>query len=359
MEALVRNAVLAEQGKKRPAEGNVEINNNAKVQKISLHSMKPVDCGRSQSKSLPSKRGGKILKKEEFSYPIEPRIISVIKKPRTIVNHSYRDFSQLKEELSYEKGTNIEDMTFSEKVHDILSIEEYQPYISWMVHGRSFRVHIPKVFEEQICSKFFGHSRYSSFLRLLNNYGFKHITKGADRNCYYHECFLRGMPHLCKYMPKPKNARHLVPDSENEPDFYRLSKLFPLADQEEEIKIPQLSGRKSAAVSASDLNNNPLKSEAVGAGEADTHVTQGKVNHNPSIPSVTNGVLPVHSLGTTSLLAVGQSAPASVLTASSLLRRQQFINRAAADQAALNNEAILRAAALRESLRKWTGGFPF
>mmetsp|Transcript_1053 Transcript_1053/g.1327 ORF Transcript_1053/g.1327 Transcript_1053/m.1327 type:complete len:360 (+) Transcript_1053:66-1145(+) len=353
METLVRKAVLAEQGKKRPAEGDLRPTIDTKR---SFQSIKTVDCERTQNKSSPSKRGGKRPKKEEFSYPIEPRIISVIKKPRTIVNHSYRDFSQLKEELSYEKPTNIEEMSFSEKLHDILSIEEYQPYIGWMVHGRSFRVHIPKVFEEQICSKYFGHSRYSSFLRLLNNYGFKHITKGADRNCYYHECFLRGMPHLCKYMPKPKNARHLVPDPENEPDFYRLSKLSPLADQKEEIKIPQLSGRKPTTVSASDLNSGPMNSEALGAGDADVQTTQVKVNRNASIPHVSSELLPVHSLGTTSLLAGGQSTPASVLTRSSLLRRQQIINCAAADQAALNNEVLQ---ALRESLRKWTGGFRF
>ena len=32
-------------------------------------------------------------------------------------------------------------------------------------------------------------------------------------------------------MPQAKNARLLIPDPENELDFYTLSKLFPLADQ--------------------------------------------------------------------------------------------------------------------------------
>lgn len=41
---------------------------------------------------------------------------------------------------------------------------------------------------------------------------------------------LRGLPHLCKYMPKPKDARRLIPDPENEPDFYRISKMYPLPD---------------------------------------------------------------------------------------------------------------------------------
>lgn len=126
--------------------------------------------------------------KQEFTFPVEPRIIHVVKKPRTVMNHSYRDFSNVPAELSWEKSTSIEEMTFSEKVHDILSYEEeYGPYIRWMPHGRAFKVHIAKIFEEQICPKYFGHSRFSSFLRLLNNYGFKQITTGIDRNCYYHE----------------------------------------------------------------------------------------------------------------------------------------------------------------------------
>jgi hypothetical protein len=39
---------------------------------------------------------------------------------------------------------------------------------------------------------------------------------------------LRGRPHLLKHMPEPKDARRLVPDPENEPDFHAIGKLYPL-----------------------------------------------------------------------------------------------------------------------------------
>lgn len=39
---------------------------------------------------------------------------------------------------------------------------------------------------------------------------------------------LRGLPHLSSYMPGPKDARRLLPDPENEPDFYKISELYPL-----------------------------------------------------------------------------------------------------------------------------------
>lgn len=52
------------------------------------------------------------------------------------------------------------------------------------------------------------------------------------------------MPWLCKYMPQPKNARLLMPDPENEPDFYTLSKLFPLPDQAQDKNMSLSAPKK-------------------------------------------------------------------------------------------------------------------
>jgi hypothetical protein len=41
---------------------------------------------------------------------------------------------------------------------------------------------------------------------------------------------LRGLPHLTKYMPEPKNSQRLIPDPDNEPDFYAISSKHPLPD---------------------------------------------------------------------------------------------------------------------------------
>ena len=125
--------------------------------------------------------------KKVHSYPVEPVVISSIPKQKGVMNHSYRDFSNVPPELNYEAPASIEDMTFSQKVHHILSQEEYAKMIRWNDHGRSFKVFVPVMFERTICAKYFGHKRYSSFLRQLNNNGFKHTTKGDDRNSYYHE----------------------------------------------------------------------------------------------------------------------------------------------------------------------------
>jgi hypothetical protein len=133
-----------------------------------------------------SKRGRK--RKENITFPVEPRAIQVVKKPRTYINHSYRDFASVPAEMNYEAPEKISDMTFAQKVHHILSQEEYKELIDWLPHGRAFRILSPKRLEQaQILKKYVGHGRYSSFLRQLSNHGFKHISRGPDRNSYYYE----------------------------------------------------------------------------------------------------------------------------------------------------------------------------
>jgi hypothetical protein len=146
----------------------------------------------------------------EHKYTVEPRVIQVIKKPKTYMDHTYRDFSQVPPELDYSHPTEIDDMAFSQKVHDMLSDEALQNWITWMPHGRCFKILVPKRLEQsKTLIKYFGHNRYSSFLRQLNNHGFRHLTQGTDRNGYYHECMLRGLPHLTTYMPPGRDARRL------------------------------------------------------------------------------------------------------------------------------------------------------
>lgn len=69
---------------------------------------------------------------------------------------------------------------------------------------------------------------------------------------------LRGKPHLLKYMPEPKDARRLVPDPENEPDFYAIEKDFPLA-RDLQLSLPR--GFLSTHVSTHGLMQPRLASE--------------------------------------------------------------------------------------------------
>lgn len=109
-------------------------------------------------------------------------LIQVCPKIDGIMNHTYRDYARIPVSPSYVPPPTIDDMSFSQKVHAILSNPSFETYISWMPHGRGFKVHCPAEFERDVCPVYFSHGRYSSFLRSLDNYGFKHISKGTDRN---------------------------------------------------------------------------------------------------------------------------------------------------------------------------------
>ena len=47
-------------------------------------------------------------------------------------------------------------------------------------------------------------SKYSSFLRQLNLYGFRRFSAGADKGSYYHPKFLRGLPWIATTIQRTK-----------------------------------------------------------------------------------------------------------------------------------------------------------
>ena len=168
----------------------------------------------------------------------------------------------------------------------------------------------------------------------------------------HEQTFLRGMPWLSKYMPKPTNARHLMPDPENEPDLYRLSTLFPLAGDE------QIVGPAKPAETKTPLALERIPPTPVAATVSHAHFSQ-VLNPTQAFrhPGTTAArlVLPTH----TSILA----QPHLNLT-STLLHRQHLINQAAAleGQANLESNALLNAAlsgSLGLSDGNFLRGFPF
>lgn len=153
----------------------------------------PAASGKPDEKAAKKKKGRRRAQKSQHKFPVEPRVIQIIEKPKTVMNHSYRDFSSVPPEMDYVEPTTLEEiMTFSQRVHHMLSQDEYKNWICWCSHGRAFRILVPKRLEQgKVLFKYFGHNRYSSFLRQLNNHGFKHLAQGRDRNCYYHEVRVR------------------------------------------------------------------------------------------------------------------------------------------------------------------------
>ena len=102
----------------------------------------------------------------------------------------------------------------------------YSSIISWQSHGRTFKIHNSKLFEEKIMRKYFITRNLDSFKRQLHVYGFQKIKKrSTDHGAYFHELFLSNRFDLCKHVTrcaKPSSSPILVV-----PDFYKLPALAP------------------------------------------------------------------------------------------------------------------------------------
>ena len=118
-------------------------------------------------------------------HPQNTRVIQLLKRPRTIVNHSYVDYSLVPfVPEDNELPAFIEKMDFHQKMHSILS-QEAKGACGWMYHGRAFRIIDPVQFEKSFCPKYFGHNRYSSFLHQLGLHGYKLLSGSPHTNVYY------------------------------------------------------------------------------------------------------------------------------------------------------------------------------
>eukprot|EP00934_Nitzschia_sp_Nitz4_P006946 Nitzschia sp. Nitz4//scaffold85_size83877//13680//15091//NITZ4_005218-RA/size83877-augustus-gene-0.158-mRNA-1//-1//CDS//3329559104//6936//frame0 len=167
--------------------------------------------------------------------------------------YKYRDFSNVGDEEFDQPSpspasppppggrgveSSIRVQKFPVKLYAILAQKEFHDIITWMPHGRSWKVLKPNLFESLVMPLFFEYSNYHSFNRLVNAWSFRRISTGPDRGSYYHELFLRGKPHLQKFMRRlPKTHKKLPMKKEDEPDFYALDKAQPLPTLEE-VPLP-------------------------------------------------------------------------------------------------------------------------
>lgn len=114
------------------------------------------------------------------------------------------------------------------KLYDMLCNPEFHYAISWMPHGRSWKVLSKDYFMEEICPRYFAQTRFESFVRQVNGWGFKRMRReGSDRGSYYHEHFLRGYPNMIDHMRRPAPGEKSR-DMREEPDFYSMPPMPPL-----------------------------------------------------------------------------------------------------------------------------------
>ena len=226
---------------------------------------------------------------EHGDFPQSSLVAKTLSKTNLTVDHSYTDYAIIKEEddiklveeetpklskplseREAEVREKLKGMTctygpsrknsggvsqpFPGKLMEVLSRTDLAEIIEWMPHGRAFLVKQPKTFASQVLPRYFKQSKYLSFTRQLNLWGFKRITRGKDMGCYYHEIFLRGRPHLAMRMKRQKikgTGMKLTPDPDSEPDFYNDYPMMPELKQAQG-PLPPLPSERVGMITQAD-----------------------------------------------------------------------------------------------------------
>ena len=137
-----------------------------------------------------------------------PSLVSDLESGDDTTFYKYRDFSEVAEEdfdaqqsqptpistafaFRGSLENSIRMQKFPVKLYAILARREFQEVITWMPHGRSWKVLKPNLFESYVMPFFFEYCNYHSFNRLVNAWSFRRISSGPDRGSYYHEVSYR------------------------------------------------------------------------------------------------------------------------------------------------------------------------
>lgn len=118
----------------------------------------------------------------------------------------YADYS----EEDDEQDTLDAEHSFPFKLHLMLESSErdnYNHIVSWVKDGKAFKVHSNKDFVAKVLPIYFDQSKYESFRRQLNLYGFQRIARGVDRGVISHPNFVRGSRSLCREIKRKQQTK--------------------------------------------------------------------------------------------------------------------------------------------------------
>lgn len=161
------------------------------------------------------------------------------------------------------KGT---DQTFPVKLHQLLSGTDedgFSHIVSWQPHGRSFIVKKHNEFVEKVLPCCFRQTKFASFQRQLNLYGFRRITQGRDKGGYYHELFLRGRTLLALKMQRTKvkgTGARKASSPETEPDFYSMPFVYERDDKKNDAAAAVSPTATMPTAAASPVTGRPFAS---------------------------------------------------------------------------------------------------
>ena len=171
---------------------------------------------------------------------------------------------------------------FPMKLHEALAQIEQDGHgetIHWQPHGRCFVIAQPVEFTRILPKYFPSISKITSFQRQLNLYGFKRITQGMDKGCYYHDKFLRGerylfLAHQMERVKVKGTGVKARANPDKEPHFWAM----------EPVSVPLSSTVKSSTKTNPTSNSTPQEEDqyALFSGKL-ANSSLGKVTNNKAL----------------------------------------------------------------------------
>jgi hypothetical protein len=127
--------------------------------------------------------------------------------PQNILSTDPNSFQPTMESPDFSLAGVNHAIPFPWKLHGMLDTAEMECFtsvVSWLPDGNSFKVHSPEVFVDQVMARYFKQTKYKSFQRQLNMWGFERLLVGPEKGGYSHAHFVRGKPALCRHMKRLK-----------------------------------------------------------------------------------------------------------------------------------------------------------
>jgi hypothetical protein len=90
---------------------------------------------------------------------------------------------------------------FTDDLRDILDLakaKNFEHVVSWMPHGRSFKIHKERDFVQCILPRYTNKTAFSSFSGALQRFGFRRVEKGPEMGSFFHPFFIQQLPQLCQ-----------------------------------------------------------------------------------------------------------------------------------------------------------------
>jgi len=161
---------------------------------------------------------------------------------------------------------------FPWRLHELLSEAEANgksEIISWLPDANAFKVHNKVRFTKEILPSYFNATKYKSFQRNLNLWGFETIQEGPSKGAAFHPLFIKGNREKCHYMNRQKvkgimgkpGKAHGKGPSAMAPGT-KVGPLSTLADLASQTNNPGLAAAlrnaKASYLSADDLKALPF-----------------------------------------------------------------------------------------------------